>query len=111
MKRFVLMITSLFLMLTNLNAQWEVLNEGFKGSVNTIDFVNENVGWIGGGVGTLLKTSDQGENWISIMIDENWNINQIDFINDLTGWAVGSVYTDSNSYAIIIKTINGGSDW
>ena len=92
-------------------AQWEILNEGFKGQINTIDFVNENVGWIASDYGTLLKTIDGGENWTNIAINESWYINQIDFINDTIGWFVGSVYIEPNNYSIIVKTTNGGSDW
>ena len=61
MKKFI--IALLVLIPLSLNAQWEILNEGFKGSINTIDFVNENVGWIAGSNGTLVKTIDGGENW------------------------------------------------
>jgi photosystem II stability/assembly factor-like uncharacterized protein len=104
---------TLFVLLPlSLNAQWEIVNEGFKGWINTIDFVNENVGWIGGGwPGTLLKTNDGGENWITIQIDESWNISQIDFINESVGWAIGSKYVDPNWINYIWKSSNGGETW
>jgi len=111
MKKLVLTFVFSFSLLTNLNAQWEILNEGFKGGLNTIDFVNENVGWIAGWGGTLLKTTDGGENWNITSINENWYINQIDFINELIGWAIGSMYDSTGGYAIIIKSSDGGSNW
>ena len=89
-------------------AQWEILNDGFKGNINTIDFVNENIGWIAGYNGTLLKTTDGGDNWNTIPIDESWTIYQIDFINDSVGWAVGFVNWD---IATIWQTRNGGLFW
>jgi photosystem II stability/assembly factor-like uncharacterized protein len=93
-------------------SQWEIINEGFKGWINTIDFVNENVGWIAGSNGTLLKTSDGGENWVDILSsNENWNLSQVDFINESVGWAVGSKYDSTGSYAIIIKSLDGGYNW
>ena len=90
MKNFI--IALLVLIPLNFTAQWEILNEGFKGSINTIDFVNENIGWIAGSNGTLSKTTDGGENWINIPIDEIWNISQIDFFNESVGWAIGGAY-------------------
>jgi photosystem II stability/assembly factor-like uncharacterized protein len=95
----------------NLTAQWEILNEGFKGSINTINFVNDNVGWIAGNNGTLLMTTDGGENWNSILINENWNIDKIDFVNESIGWAIGNVHTDPNWTYYIWKTSNGGDTW
>jgi photosystem II stability/assembly factor-like uncharacterized protein len=109
MKKSILAIMVLILLNSSLNAQWEILSEGFKGSLNTIDFVDENIGWIAGTNGTLLKTTDGGESWFAIAIDENWDINQIDFINDSVGWAVGSMCEPC--YGIIIETVNGGSVW
>ena len=92
-------------------AQWEILNEGFRGSINTIDFVNDNIGWIAGRNGTFLKTTDGGENWNSIPINENWHINQIDFINETVGWAIASVFNSSECNDIIVKTDDGGYNW
>jgi len=93
-----------------LNAQWEIINDGsgLKGFINTIDFVNEDVGWIGGNVGTLLKTTDGGENWNSISINDSLNINQIDFIDNSIGWAIGR---SSVSLNYIWKSFNGGQTW
>jgi photosystem II stability/assembly factor-like uncharacterized protein len=104
-------ITLLILLPLSLNAQWEILNEGFKGSINTIDFVDEYIGWIAGSNGTLLKTNDGGENWDTVPIDENWDITQIDFINESVGWAIGSMCNSLACYGIIIKTNDGGFNW
>ena len=106
----IIILLFVFLFSLSINAQWEILNEGFKGRINTIDFVNENVGWIGGSNGILLKTNDSGENWNSIKVNESWDLNQIDFINDSLGWAIGSSFT-SLTNTIIIKTADGGYNW
>jgi len=111
MKTLILTIVLSLFASTSLNAQWEILNEGFKGWINSIDFVNENIGWIGEGEANLLKTTDGGETWNSIPVNENWNINQIDFLNDSVGWATATIYNSSGSWTIIIKTSNGGYSW
>ena len=111
MKTIVIIFALLLFPLTNITAQWEILNEGFKGHINTIDFVNDNVGWIAGSNGTLLKTTDGGENWNNVSINETWNINQIDFINESVGWAIGSAYIDPNWTNYVWKTTDGGNTW
>ena len=113
-------ITSLLLiiMIANLNAQWEILNEGISGTQN-IDFVSENVGWIiclprvyGWNVfgdNVLLKTEDGGISGQSIPVDENLSLYRCDFINELSGWAIG--HSDYLSKDVILKTTDGGQNW
>lgn len=138
MKKLILTIVLFLFSLTKLTAQWEILNEGI-GQVRSIDFINENIGWLGGWEGALLKTTDGGENWITIPMNTSWNTIQIDFINESVGWAVGDALWKSsdggftwtqqlnigfnslyiidinNVYAVggnkIYKTSNGGTDW
>ena len=113
MKQFILVITIFLILCTSLNGQWEVLNEG--GSFETIDFVNENVGWIGGN-GTLLKTEDGGETWnplpldpvIMLPPDDSYNIRMIDFINESVGWLVA--FGDDDIGVISISQ-DGGLTW
>ena len=56
MHRFLFISITFLLMLTNLQGQWEILNEG--GDFESIEFVNDQVGWIAGS-GTLLKTENE----------------------------------------------------
>ena len=35
-------------MIKTINAQWDILNQGIEGNAYSIDFVNDNVGWIAG---------------------------------------------------------------
>jgi len=108
MKQFILTFAILLLMSANINAQWETLNEGFEGRIKTIDFVTEDIGWIAGERGILLKTEDGGENWNTIPMNEDWRIHMIDFINESVGWAIRII--NLNIYAIL-KTVDGGYNW
>jgi len=111
MKKFIFAITISLLSLTNLNAQWEILNEGFIGGPTTIEFVNDNVGWIGGWGESLLKTTDGGENWYTLTIISSIYLRMFDFFNESVGWAVGMTYDSLSSYATILKTNDGGNHW
>ncbi|MFZ1321935.1 MAG: YCF48-related protein [Ignavibacteria bacterium] len=69
-----------------------------------IFFINHNVGYIVCNGGHILKSSDQGNNWINKT--SNLNVSDlisIDFINENTGYATGG-----NSF---VKTTNAGLNW
>jgi photosystem II stability/assembly factor-like uncharacterized protein len=112
MKRFILFVATLLILISNLQGQWQVLNEGVKGSIITIDFINKNIGWIAGSDGLLLKTQDGGQMWKAIPLDKNWYIKKLDFVNESVGWAIGNDYfTYSEPLATIAKTFDGGQTW
>lgn len=72
-------------------------------------FVNENVGWVvaGGGsvydVGAVYHTKDGGETWIPQLENQPRGLESVFFINENTGWASG--------YDWIIHTKDGGDNW
>ena len=108
MNKYILAFITFLTIITNVQGQWEILNEGGsvggQGStplIRTIDFVNDQVGWIAHEK-TLFKTEDGGETWVPINSD--WSIWKIDFLNEDVGWAVASA-------DFIIKTIDGGQSW
>jgi photosystem II stability/assembly factor-like uncharacterized protein len=111
MNKLTITLSILIFLTFNLNAQWEILNEGFIGGATTIEFINENVGWIGGWGESLLKTTDAGENWNTIPIMPSFSLRMFDFFNESLGWAVGMTYDSSASYAMILETYNGGDSW
>lgn len=72
-------------------------------SLNSVNFVNSNDGYIDLSPDTLyLKTTNGGKNWFYQSIGDS--VNKVFFINGSIGWAVG----DSGK---ILKTINAGSTW
>jgi photosystem II stability/assembly factor-like uncharacterized protein len=107
MKTIILTLVLFFLHLTNISAQWEIINEG-PGLITSIDFVNDDVGWMAGYNGTLLKTSNGGEDWNSIDIADSINFSQIDFINESVGWATARIAFETTA---ILKTSDGGLTW
>ncbi len=104
-----LSITILYSMIIPLNAQWETMNSGIRGRLNSLDFINSRTGWLAGTMGTILMTEDGGLTWDEVFIEQEWHFQGIDFIDQVTGWATG---WDSNyEYNLILKTVDGGESW
>lgn len=119
MNTFILTSLTFLIIATNLKGQWEILNEGVNGVVNSIDFVNENVGWIAC-LHSILKTEDGGETWKSIYLDDQLRIYHIDFYNEFIGWGIGlhgdDIWFEGEEIVgyesvMILKTLDGGQNW
>ena len=82
---------------------WEIITPGQQIGGYTIDFVNDNTGYIGRSLNNLIKTTNGGYNWYQQQTDPNSLafISSTAFANDTIGWyscAVGRIY----------KTTTGG---
>ena len=73
-------------------------------TILNIQFINENIGWMMGDYGTILKTNDGGKNWTFLDSKTNNMIYSFQFISQDTGWACAYE-------GIILKTIDGGENW
>ncbi|MBM4166827.1 MAG: T9SS type A sorting domain-containing protein [Ignavibacteria bacterium] len=72
-----------------------------------LDFINENVGFIGCYYGKIIKTTDGGVTWDTIYTSGySGTIYDIVFINNDIGFACGS-----NSNGTVLKTADGGNTW
>ena len=88
---------------TNFCETWEVPDSMASVSGSSIKFINDVIGFAGGGGNRLFKTVNGGLNWIRQRTDPNSNstILSIDFITDSIGWyccGSGKIY----------KTTTGG---
>src|SRR4030065_1216646 len=99
MKTIILTFITSFILFSNLIGQWEIVNEGIGYELHTIDFINDDIGWIAAG-NSIYKTIDGGKNWFLLWKDESRYFCRIDFINDSVGWAIDS----NNPNAVIFKT-------
>jgi photosystem II stability/assembly factor-like uncharacterized protein len=87
------------------SAQWEWQNPLPQGnSIFSIEFVNEEVGWMAGDLGKLLKTIDGGNNWNFQYSSTDQAIYDLSFVDENIGWA-------SCHSGVIIHTTNGGKKW
>jgi len=85
----------------------------FLASLFAIDFVDEKNGWIVGDYGTILRTTDGGQNWekqksgipsLLLLSGTFPLLMDVKFIDPLKGWAVGESGT-------ILHTSDGGNTW
>lgn len=74
-------------------------------TIETIDFIDVNHGWIVDANGTTLyATSDGGQHWTT-SIKFN-TISSVSFVSTSTAWAIGS-----NSCSALLTTHDGGQTW
>jgi len=83
---------------------------------NTFYFVNENIGYIGGGNVSMYKTIDGGNSWTALNTNTSLPLYDIYFLNNNEGFAVGGNDDCGGTDcvpkgALIIHTIDGGLTW
>jgi photosystem II stability/assembly factor-like uncharacterized protein len=112
MKRIsVTMKISLMLILINLplfsqqTDNWMWLNPKPQGNtLYAVDFVDNNTGYAAGNYGTILKTTDNGNNWIKLNTNISNKFTSLDFIDSNTGYAGGGDQ-------LLMKTTDAGQTW
>lgn len=71
------------------------------GDLTAVTFVNANTGWIVGGGGLILHTSNGGARWIQQESGVTGGFNAVRFVSTTTGWIVSP----------ILHTSDGGETW
>ncbi len=105
MKKFAL-VSFLLISFFNIYAQeWKEVTSASYGILTNVFFLNENTGWMVGNKGTILKTTDGGNNWVTPLNQELSIPNtlySVHFINANTGFFGGTKN-------LLFKTTNGGN--
>lgn len=94
---------------TNGGSTWSNVTSAITTSINTVFFINENIGWLGTEVGgnlRLMKSIDGGAVWSqqTSIPDISGAITDIFFLNENIGFACAN-------NAMLFKTIDGGVNW
>ena len=90
---------------------WERLNSPTNENLSSVYFVDSLYGWAAGFSGTIIHTTNCGEDWIIQDSKTEKNIRDIFFLNRNLGWAV---YWEDSNYpfgTFVLKTTNGGKNW
>lgn len=85
---------------------WTILNlpETIDGYYNTIQFLDEQIGYVCGTYGQIFKTTDGGLTWNDKSISSQPFLRGMSFINENEGWLI-------DYYGKVIKTTTGGSSY
>jgi len=105
MKNLFLLFIAILLLQFNSLAQsgWVQQTSGTTENLNSVFFVNENVGWAVGENGVIIYTSDGGVNWLPQTSNTTHNFYSVKFMDEEIGWALGD--------GDVLKTTNGGENW
>jgi len=108
--KYILTSALFFIFSISIYPQWTPQNSGTNQEIKNLYFLNENLGWVCGDDGTILKTINGGIDWISQNISTLDNVHDIFFSDSITGWAVLFEFYPYR-HASIIHTTNSGDSW
>ncbi len=109
MRSVITLIISLSLLIPlSGQGEWEIVNEGFVCTPKSVDFINNETGWIAGEEGVFLTTNGS-KNWVQMNDDFDFHV--IDFYSESIGWAI--IFDCWMGYygEGIMKTSDGGRNW
>ena len=108
MKRLFLLVAVVFSVSFQLNAQWAEQTSGITTALNTISAVDNNVCWIGGDGGVVLRTTNGGTNWTNV---GGGAIGTADIYNIFAWDANLALCTTSPAATFVYRTSDGGATW
>ncbi len=111
---FIFFIFFLFINVSTIAQQgWIEQTSGTSSSLYSVNFINENIGWISGEDGVIKKTTDGGQSWNNTSFHGSQTARWycIRFVNNDEGYAAGSVYIVDRWMSNWALTTNGGNSW
>jgi photosystem II stability/assembly factor-like uncharacterized protein len=108
MKKVIVLLVALVGMISAM-AQWVPQNSGTTNDLKSVYFTDELTGYAVGNSGTILKTTNGGDNWEAQNSGTTMDLNCVHFPVPEIGYAVGGNIDPPSS--LILKTTNGGTNW
>lgn len=90
--------------------QWRAIPLETNASFRSLHVVSEKVIWAGGSGGTILKSTDAGQNWEILPYEEKLDFRGISGFDASTAIAMAAGEAEKG-FAKIIKTTDGGKTW
>ena len=87
----------------NIFAQWYQQSSGTTANLQSVFFIDENIGWICGDSGKIIKTTNGGLDWLEQNSYTTDVLKEIHFVDENNGWAYSSF--------LILGTTDGGTTW
>jgi photosystem II stability/assembly factor-like uncharacterized protein len=104
MKYFFMIIYLLAFLSLSAQIIWEQQESGTIQKLNSVDFIDADLGIVVGDSGTILHTEDGGENWLQSESGTTQDLYSVCFINENNAVAVGAGPT-------ILRSENSGANW
>ena len=81
--------------------------------LNSVHFVNSELGWVVGDRGVILHTRDGGSHWQRQPTPTISRLEDVEFFDDAHGWAVGGAYRPymHETQGVVLRTSDGGRTW
>jgi len=90
--------------------EWQILQSPTNNTLRKLHFVDSTSGWAVGAAGTIIHTTDGGENWVVQNSTVETFIVEVFFLNQDLGWAL--TWSDSPPFGTsILTTTDGGDIW
>ena len=80
-------------------------------ALNDVYFVDGSTGWAVGAYGTIIKTTDGGDNWSVQSTYKTYELKGVCFTDLNHGAAVGFAEAGYGFSGIILRTTDGGNNW
>jgi photosystem II stability/assembly factor-like uncharacterized protein len=114
MKKYIILASLIFstLVLNVYSQIWTTQTSGTTTALNCVSAVNDDVAWISGDFGKVLKTTNKGVNWINV----SSNLPVSFDMYSIFAWDANIALVTGNSGGIggttaIYRTSNGGANW
>ena len=98
---------------TNGGGSWSVISDNLNPWLNAVHFGSPTTGYAVGDAGSVLKSTDAGNNWNELTLTggiASRQYNDVFFFDANVGVAVGG-WLSNDSISTIIKTTDGGANW
>lgn len=93
--------------------QWIQQNSGTVEDLRSVQFLDLNVGYIVGNNGTILKTTNSGNNWQQLISNTTVDLQALCFLDEAVGFVAGSNFDfdTEERHGVLLMTRDGGESW
>src|SRR3990172_4655700 len=85
----IIFIVHCTILITDCYSQWILQNSGTTNHLYDVYFINTQTGWACGNNGTIVKTTNGGNNWFGQTSGITFPLRSIHFVNANIGYCVG----------------------
>ena len=98
-----------FITANSLNAQWVQQTSGTTAQLNSVSAISDQICWVAGAPGTVLRTTNAGVNWLNSTGNISASFAGVNIwgVDGLTALVAGVI----GSNAFVYRTSNGGTNW